>query len=61
MKNPDLNEKKFTEIKDEMKTAIENGESDDFVAAQAKLAKEIENKILEEAKEFTNQTINEKN
>jgi len=61
MKNVDLNDKKFNEIKDEMKEAIENGESDDFVTAQAKMAKEIEDKILEEAKEFTNQTINEKN
>lgn len=61
MKNKDLDNKKFNEIKTEMKEAIENGESEEFVAAQAKMAKEIENNILEEAKDVTNNLINSQN
>lgn len=59
MKNNDLNIKKDEEIKVEMKEAIENGDSNGFVSAQAKLAKNIENRIMEEAKEFNNAKIDE--
>lgn len=61
MKNKDLDNKKFNEIKDEMKEAIENGESEDFVAAQTKMAKEIESRILEEAKDAANSLVNTQN
>jgi HK97 family phage major capsid protein len=61
MKNLDLDAKKFNEIKVEMKNAIESGESEGFVAAQTKMAKEIENSILEEAKNVTSEMINSTN
>jgi len=61
MKNLDLDTKKFNEIKVKMKEAIENGESEGFVAAQAKMAKEIEESILEEAKNATSEMINSNN
>ena len=61
MKNKDLEIKEEKEIKNEMKEAIENGDSDGFVAAQAKMAKQIEEKILEEAKEVQNEDLHDKN
>lgn len=50
MKNEDLKNKEELEIKNDMKEAIEEGNSEAFVAAQTALAKSIENRILEEAK-----------
>jgi len=50
VKNEDLKNKEELEIKNDMKEAIEEGNSEAFVAAQTALAKSIENRILEEAK-----------
>ena len=50
MKNKDLENKEELEIKNDMKEAIEEGDSEAFVAAQTALAKKIENRVLEEAK-----------
>ena len=57
MKNPDLNKKDEIEIKNEMKEAIENGDSEAFVAAQTALAKKVEERVLQEAKDAKNQGI----
>ncbi|HHY42564.1 MAG TPA: phage major capsid protein [Thermoanaerobacterales bacterium] len=50
MDNKDLRQKEELEVKNRIKNAIENGDSDAFVEAQIALAKSIETKILEEAK-----------
>lgn len=50
MDNKDLQQKDELELKNQMKNAIESGDSDAFVEAQIALAKSIETKILEEAK-----------
>jgi len=50
MENKDLRQKEELEVKNRIKNAIENGDSDAFVEAQIALAKSIESKILEEAK-----------
>ena len=50
MENKDLKNKEELEIKNDMKEAIEEGDSEAFVAAQTALAKKIENRVLEEAK-----------
>lgn len=50
MDNKDLKQKNELELKNQIKNAIENGDSDAFVEAQIALAKSIETKILEEAK-----------
>lgn len=50
MDNKDLRQKDELELKNQIKNAIENGDSDAFVEAQIALAKSIETKILEEAK-----------
>jgi hypothetical protein len=50
LKNKDLENKEELEIKNDMKEAIEEGDSEAFVAAQTALAKKIENRVLEEAK-----------
>lgn len=55
LKNKDLEKKDELEIKNEMKEAIENGDSDGFVAAQTALAKKIEERVLEEAKNARNE------
>jgi len=64
MKNKDLTNKNDEEIKVVMKEAIENGDSEKFVSAQAALAKNIEQKVLDEAKqsvEILNEDLNDKN
>ena len=50
MDNKDFRQKDELELKNQIKNAIENGDSDAFVEAQIALAKSIETKILEEAK-----------
>ena len=61
MENKDLQQKDELELKNQIKNAIENGDSDAFVEAQIALAKSIETKILEEAKrvndDLSDQTV----
>lgn len=59
MFNPDIKEKENLEIQNEMKAAIENGNSEGFVQAQVKLAKNIETRILQEATQTRNDDIND--
>ncbi len=61
MKNPDLINKEELEIQNRMKEAIENGESEEFVKAQVDLAKSIEARVLQEAKQARNDDINDTN
>jgi len=55
MKNKDLEKRDELEIKSNMKEAIESGDSDAFVEAQAALAKRIEKRVLQEAKDARNE------
>lgn len=59
MKNPDENGKIKNEIelKEEMKAAIESGDSEAFAKVQIEMAKSIENRILQEAKTAINEDI----
>ena len=59
MKNPDLAILNETEIQDKIKNAIESGDSEAFAKAQVDLAKEIENRVLQEAKEARNEDLND--
>ncbi|KXS45594.1 MAG: major capsid protein [Candidatus Frackibacter sp. T328-2] len=55
LKNKDLEKKDELEIKNSMKEAIESGDSEAFVVAQTALAKSIEERVLEEAKDARNE------
>ena len=55
MSNPDLN----NSLNEELKNAIESGDTEAFVKAQAAMAKNIESKILEEARKAVNDDIND--
>jgi len=57
MKNKDLKNKEELEIKSDMKEAIESGDSEAFVEAQTALAKSVEERILEEAKNAKNEGL----
>lgn len=59
MENKDLVTQNESEIREKMKNAIENGDSDAFVQAQIEMAKGIEAKILQEAKQTVNEDIND--
>lgn len=59
MKNLDL-DKTDIELQAQMKTAIENGDSEGFVKAQAELAKNIAAKITEEARQAVNEDLTDK-
>lgn len=59
MKNKDLQVKNEEELKEKIKAAIENGDSEEFAKAQIEMAKAIENRVLEEAKQARNEDIND--
>ena len=59
MENLDLKKKNETELKEKIKNAIEKGDSEAFAEAQVELGKEIETRILKEAKEARNEDIND--
>jgi hypothetical protein len=59
MKNPDLTALNEKEIQDKIKTAIESNDSEGFVKAQVELAKQIENRILQEAKDARTEDLND--
>lgn len=55
MKNIDLENKKFVDLQNRMKDAIENGNSDEFAAVQIEMANKIQEDILNEAKQAINE------
>jgi len=57
MKNEDDKIKNEIELKEEMKAAIESGDSEAFAKVQIEMAKSIENRILQEAKTAINEDI----
>lgn len=57
MNNPDLNTE--VELKDQLKNAIESGDSEEFARVQVEMAKGIEARILREAKSAMNEDIND--
>lgn len=59
MKNLDLVKKTELELQEEIKNAIENGDSEAFAKVQIELAKGIEARILQEAKDARNEDIND--
>lgn len=59
MVNPDVSAQTDIEIQNEMKTAIENGDSEAFVRAQVKMAQGIQDRILREAKSAMNEDVND--
>ncbi len=59
MVNPDISAQTDIEIQNEMKTAIENGDSEAFVRAQVKMAQGIQDRILREAKAAMNEDVND--
>lgn len=59
MENKDLKIKNEFEIKTKMKDAIESNDSEVFVETQIALAKEIEERILQEAKDARNEDSND--
>lgn len=59
MVNPDLEAQTDAEIQNEMKEAIENGDSEAFVKAQVKMAQGIQDRILREARATINEDIND--
>lgn len=59
MTNLDTQNQNALNIQNRMKEAIENGDSDGFISAQADLALSIQDRILKEAKESINEDIND--
>ena len=59
MKNLDLAKKTELELQEEIKNAIENGDSEAFAKVQIEMAKGIEARILQEAKAAMNEDIND--
>ena len=59
MENKDLEIRNEAELKEKIKNAIESGDSEAFAKVQVQMAKEIENRILKDAKESRNQDIND--
>ncbi len=59
MVNPDVAAQTDIEIQNEMKEAIENGDSEAFVNAQVRMAQGIQDRILREAKAAINEDIND--
>ena len=57
MKNEDDKIKNEIELKEEMKAAIESGDSEAFAKVQIEMAKSIENRILQEAKTAINEDM----
>ncbi|MBB6214968.1 hypothetical protein HNQ80_001053 [Anaerosolibacter carboniphilus] len=59
MNNLDLQAQNELELKEKIKNAIENGDSEAFAAVQVELAKGIEARILQEAKQAANENLND--
>lgn len=59
MRNLDLDQKNDVELQEQLKNAIENGDSDEFVKVQVAMAKSIEAKILQEAQQARNEDLND--
>ena len=59
MKNPDLAVKNEAELQEQMKVAIESGDSEAFVKAQVEMGQAIEARILQEARQATNEDLND--
>ncbi len=59
MKNLDVNAQKEIEIKNKLKEAIENNDSEGFANVQIEMAKVIETNILQEAKQALNENMND--
>lgn len=59
MANPDIAAQNELEIQNKLKEAIETNDSEAFVKAQVELAKNIEAKILQEAKAARDEDIND--
>lgn len=59
MKNLDDVAKTELELKEEIKNAIESGDSEAFAKVQVEMAKGIETRILQEAKSAKNENIND--
>lgn len=59
MKNKDLEVKTEQELQNKIKVAIESGDSDAFAQVQVELAKVIEARILQEAKQSANEDLND--
>lgn len=59
MENLDLTIQNEVELKEKIKNAIENGDSEAFAAVQVEMAKSIEAKILKEAKAAMNEDLND--
>lgn len=59
MKNEELEAKTQTELQENLKNAIESGDSEAFVKAQVAMAKNIEARILQEAKRAKNQNTDD--
>lgn len=57
MNNPDLNTE--VELRDQLKNAIESGDSEEFARIQVDMAKGIEARILQEAKSAMNEDMND--
>src|SRR5690625_1537591 len=59
MKNLDVRKQRDLEIQNKIKNAIESGDSEEFAKIQVELAKNIENSILQEAKQAMFEDIND--
>lgn len=59
MRNLDLDQKNDVELQEQLKNAIENGDSDAFVEVQVAMAKSIEARILQEAQQARNEDLND--
>lgn len=61
MENKDLQAKGELELQEQIKNAIESGDSEAFAKAQVDMAKVIEARILQEAKAAINEDMNDQN
>lgn len=59
LRNSDLEARTEVELQEKIKAAIESGDSEAFVQAQIALAKSIETRILQEAKQAANEDWND--
>lgn len=59
MKNLGVKNKELAERQEKLKNAIESGDSEKFVKVQVEMAKDIEARILQEAKRTVHEDIND--
>lgn len=59
MNNPDIDDVNDVKLQEEIKNAIESGDSDAFAKVQVEMAKRIEAKILREAKQARDEDLND--